>query len=569
MFLIYLYGILGAIFSTLVLTYVSIATMFGPFIAPVLVLLASMLLRPMITLQSRKAFEQALSIVQAIGSVGGMLGIAIGFTLPTVYFLSPETFAQLIVNPFSFSLLLGVTTIVAGMFGLWLGSLFFDSLSGKAHLKFPVSIMVHETIVAQDHASSGRLLLKGSLFSWITCMARDGMKLGSLAIPSVFSWFGLSKNMLILPSFFGAELMFSVMPMVWAIGFTAGLSIVLPLLVGALSKYCIVYPLNMHSLWLPSSLHLFAPLKAESFLTAFCSGLVLIELLQGIHKYPAIILNSMQTLWRQGFGDSCQKMQCMIQKMFIVPPDYHTNTLFRWYDRVEAPISIIASIALLWYFDFSILAILFTLIGTAAVAYNICYLSGKIGLVPFGRFTTFVMLPALFLFVMTPLQVTWLCLFATIAMAAASNFLFSAKIGSFQSIHQKLIHRYTLIGIITTALVAGFCFWLLCQHFDMGSAELFAQRGRSRALLINSFNFDLYVVACGMLYGYLLRFFKLSPTMVFGGLLMPNNLTIGLLIGAIINHVFYQGKTEHPFWSGMLAGDTLWEFFSIACKMIG
>ena len=104
MFLIYLYGILGAIFSTLVLTYVSIATMFGPFIAPVLVLLASMLLRPMITSQSRKAFEHALSIVQAIGSVGGMLGIAIGFTLPTVYFLSPETFAQLIANPFSFSL---------------------------------------------------------------------------------------------------------------------------------------------------------------------------------------------------------------------------------------------------------------------------------------------------------------------------------------------------------------------------------------------------------------------------------------------------------------------------------
>jgi hypothetical protein len=570
---IYVVGILGAFFSTLILTYVSIATMFGPFIAPVLVLLASMLFRSEIARSGRKMFEQELAIVQAIGSVGGMIAIAIGFTLPTLYFLAPESLMELLQTPFTFSWVLGLTVIVAGLFGLWLGKIFLVSLMQKSNLKFPVSIMVHETIVAQDHEDGARLLIKGSLFSIVTCMARDGLKLGKTVIPSVFSWVGLSKNIIVFPAFFGKELVFSVMPMVWAIGFTAGISIVLPLLVGMLSKYLVVAPLNLHAQWVPSGWALFAPMKDESFLTAFCSGLVLAEFAMGMLKYPLMMHKWCLSMKQEGSCSLLSRSRTFLQNWMNVilgrSGGVQSEQVMHWYDSIEAPLTILASVALLWHAQFSLFSILFLLVGTGLVTYNICYMAGKIGLVAFGRFVTFVMLPSLFLFSLTSFQITWLCLFSAIAMATASNFLFSVKVGELQDITAKAMHRYTLLGIIATALVAGFFFWVLCQHFELGSAELFAQRGRSRALLIQSFHFDWMVLLLGFLYGYLLKFFKLSPTMVFGGLLMPNNLTIGLLVGAVINYIFYNNKTEHPFWSGMLAGDTLWEFFLILCRMIG
>jgi hypothetical protein len=153
-------------------------------------------------------------------------------------------------------------------------------------------------------------------------------------------------------------------------------------------------------------------------------------------------------------------------------------------------------------------------------------------------------------------------------MATASNLLFSAKVGDLEHVSRKKIHRYTWLGLVITAVAIGACIWLLCTHFTLGSAELFGQRGRSRALLIQSFSFDLRIVSLGFLYGYALRLFRLSPTMVFGGLLMPNNLTIGLSIGALMSAYSKDAKSEHPFWSGMLAGDSLWELVSIACKMI-
>ncbi|MBL4588345.1 hypothetical protein JKY79_03305 [Candidatus Babeliales bacterium] len=563
------WGIIGTIFSCIVLSYVSIATMFGPFIAPVLVLFASILFRGDVGRGDKKLFEHKLAIFQAIGSVGGMIAIGVGFTFPTLYFLSPTDFHALLQNKWYFSGLLGITTLIAGLFGLWLGRLYSRALLERSGLRFPVSVMIHETIVAQDHKADAKLLVQGTSFSLITCLLRDGLKAGSLAIPSVFSWFGLSKNIIIAESIFGNALALSIMPMVWAIGFTAGMTIVVPLLVGALSKYLVVYPLNMHSLWLPWTF--FKPLSQGSFLTAFCSGLVLAELFNGLSRYPGQLKRWIEKKAAEDFsiGNQINESVQMVRSFFSGHADEAVDQVSHWYDRYEGLLLFTLSWSLLYALGFSVFAALFTVVGAMFVTYNICFIAGKIGLVTFGRFVTFIMLPALFLFALTPFQITWLSIFVVVTMAAAANYLFSVKIGDLQKISRHDMHRYTMMGIFVTAAVIGLILWILCTNFELGSADLFGQRGRSRALLINSFSFDWQILLLGFMYGYFLRFLRLSPTMVFGGLLMPNNLTIGLLIGATINRFFFNNKTQHPFWSGMLAGDTLWEFFSIACKMFG
>lgn len=563
-------GTIFSLFSCLVLSYVSIATMFGPFIAPVLVLMGSLVFRLTHSSKSRGEINHELTLLQTIGSVGGMIAIGIGFTLPTLHFLAPQEFSALINTPLYFCTLIGALCLTAGGFGIWLGRLFFRSLLQESKLSFPVGVMIHETITSQAQQQQARMLLKGSMFSWITCMARDGFSVGSVTVPSVLTSLGLPKNVPIFPSIFGKELIISFMPMVWAIGFTAGMSIILPLIVGCFSKYLVVYPLNHHASLLPFSF--FSPMSDEMFLTAFCSGIVIAEFAAGMSKYPTVILGWIRSIKHNGIRFYVNALYNFIWGIGHAgaagPGEHPVEEAMNFYDKVEGFLVLSSSMLLLWYLGFSLITSVGIMIGTGMVTYNICYMAGKIGLVAFGRFVTFVMLPALFLFSLTNLQITLLCVFCSIAMATASNLLFSAKVGDLEHVSRKKIHRYTWLGLVITAAAIGFCIWLLCTHFTLGSAELFGQRGRSRALLIQSFSFDLRIVSLGFLYGYALRLFRLSPTMVFGGLLMPNNLTIGLSIGALMSAYSKDAKSEHPLWSGMLAGDSLWELVSIACKMI-
>ena len=191
-------------------------------------------------------------------------------------------------------------------------------------------------------------------------------------------------------------------------------------------------------------------------------------------------------------------------------------------------------------------------------SYQLSYLSAKIGLVPFGRFATFVMIPMILFFKLDHFQITFVCVFFNICAAAATDLLFDYKVGKLCDIDFKRIYRFQWLGLISTSLVIGFILLILFSSFKLGGQELFAQRAISRALLIQSVGFDLYVVLLGFLYGVILRMLKLSPTMVFGGLLMPNNLTIGLVIGALGSMLSKNPKEHHSFWSGVFAIEAVW-----------
>ena len=80
-------------------------------------------------------------------------------------------------------------------------------------------------------------------------------------------------------------------------------------------------------------------------------------------------------------------------------------------------------------------------------------------------------------------------------------------------------------------------------------------------------NFDFYVVGLGFIYGWVLRKLKFNPTMVFGGLLMPNTITIGLAVGAVISYFSKKTQMETSFWSGVFASESLWILLPILLMM--
>ena len=94
-------GCLLAVFSTAVMGYISMATPIGPWIAPTLVLFASVIFK---LIYSNKSSGKNIVLATATGSIGGILAVACGFSFPTLYFLDKSLFNSWLASPVFFSL---------------------------------------------------------------------------------------------------------------------------------------------------------------------------------------------------------------------------------------------------------------------------------------------------------------------------------------------------------------------------------------------------------------------------------------------------------------------------------
>ena len=563
-------GIIFALFSSMILAYVSIVTMIGPWIAPTLVLVASILLKFRFKRKPHDIENKEIALIQTVGSVGALVAVALGFTLPTLYFLDEKLFNSWLAAPVYFCGLVTAAVLSSGILGMYLAKMFGEKLIYRDKLKFPVSLLIHKMITSQSQGKQVRNMFTGFFSSAAFCFVRDG----------IFHVKGLlPKTLYLFPSMFGRELALSMFngPTLLAVGFTTGAVIATPLIVGMLSKYLVLYPINNHSLYLP--FNFFAVQNSRSFTIAFCSGLVLAEAALGVTRYPKIIWNTVK-----GYIN-VEKIKKTIREIMLrnmssgiveVPSEKPNNDIVSKHNirkALEAVLVLSASFAFLTYLKFSILSQIFILSLTIIATYQISIMGGTIGLIPFGRFATFVMIPTMLLFKLDYVQITFLCVFVNVSSAVASDLLFDYKVGELCGIKFKRIRQYQWLGLIITALSMGGILWLLFTSFQIGTPELFAQRGKTRALLVlsifNATAFNYKVLIAGALYGYGLKRLKVSPALVLGGILMPNNISIGLILGGLGSKLFKNPESHFPLWSGVFAGESTWVLSIMLLKLLG
>ena len=430
-------------------------------------------------------------------------------------------------------------------------------MSYPKNLPFPVSQLTYQTATSQTHKRQGILFLTGTCSALAISFLRDGL----------FKFQGfIPKNIHFFQYWVGKELTLSIWPTLWAIGYTTGIQIAIPLLVGVASKYIILDAINNHSRYF--SFSLFEPFTHLTFATAFCSGLVLTEVSLGIIKQTTTIK---VTLYNYFISITSLKQ---VIKTIIKPKKqlpFFSHSLWKQTSIavaiLEPIIAIFSFFFLFSYLRFSLLSQAAFLLFTIIASYEICFIGCKIGLVQFGRFSVFVLIPMILFFKINFVQITAVCVFFNICAATASDLLFDYKTGSYCNIDKSQLHIAQWIGLIATSLSIGFILHLLFTQLELGSAELFAHRGRSKALLITSLNFNYYVVAAGSFYGLILKQFNISPTMTLGGIIMPNNITFGLVIGGLINYVTNKKYTDIlPFFSGIFASETLWIIITLLLK---
>lgn len=518
-------SVILSIFSTAVMCYISMATPIGPWIAPTLVLGALFLFR----LVQQKISSESIALAVSAGSIGGILATAVGFSFPTIYFLDPPLFKAWLQQPLFFVVMLGALALGAGWLGFFIANLIERKLIVEEQLAFPVGQLVYKMIAAQSQIKKSVELIRGFFITIVFCIFQDGFFFIRGIIPKTVRLFpALSLGSLYIPA-----IPLDIWPMLWAIGFVTGHVIVLPLLVGALSKIVIINPLNVI---------IFPAISSMDFILAFCSGMVLSGAFFGFVGMP-------QLLWKT--------IKQTVSKKYSKDNNFFSYKITK-NQMIELGVLILFLVVLLSYFTFSLQAQFYLLLFTFIYTYQIVIIAGKIGLAQLGRFATFVMVPAMFLFNVDAVQLVLIVTFFEICGGVAVDVLFGRKIAYLAHVNNRKMKRYQYLGLLVSSCCIGLIFWLLVHHFQLGSDELFAQRAQARSLLINASSFNYYVLSFGVLFGFLLKYIRMNPMLVLGGLLMPLNISVGLILGGLFASFVKCPESWYPLWSGVFAAQSIW-----------
>ena len=517
--------IIFSIVATSVMSYISMATPIGPWIATTIVLFA-MLVYKMIPIAHQ---SQSIAFITIASSIGGILATACGFSYPTLYFLEPDIFHSWLANPIYFCAVLSALAFVAGAFGLLIAHVFEHRLIVEEQLAFPIGQLVYKMIAAGDQIKKAYELMAGFVMTAFFCLLQDGIMQMQGIIPKAVTLIPtLTWRVVSVPL-----IRFDLWPMLWAIGFVTGHVIAVPLAVGAFARIVLIDTTYEA---------FFSHLTAIEFSVTFCTGIVLYGLVMSFIPLPQMLLHGVRWLKKNG---------------------WYARGASRGYTNDRSLLAagglVVAGNGIfLHYFHFSLASMAFLLVGSFACVYQIMVIAGKIGLAPLGRFATFVMIPALLLFGLNMVQTVMVATFVEICGGVAADVLFGRKIAHLMHLDRKKVVAYQALGLLVSSFVVGIVFFFLIKHFGLGSAQLFAYKAQSRALQIAVQQFDYWAMLLGALFSLGLKYLKVNPMLVLGGILMPINISLGLIFGGLLTACVKDREEWEPFWSGVFASNSIW-----------
>lgn len=516
--------------STAILSYISMAVMLGPWIDSTIVLASSMILALFAQKISLSSRQNSIALITIGGSVGGIVATACGFAFPTLYFLDKELFNSWLSQPLYFVVIMGILVACAGAFGLLLANLFEHHFIAIEQLPFPIGELSYKMISAQESSKKSRELSFGFIVSALYSIAVKyipGIPRMITALPAFhYRWFNLPTLKISLLE----------LPMLWAIGFIAGHTIAIPLGIGILAKNLICGPAHLAC---------FTHLPFGDFLVAFAGGMVAYGALISFLTLPSAFKGSKRK----------QKTNTVTLKQIA--------SLVSIKDRVQWLIFLICTGIFLHYFNFSIISQLYLLITIIACTYQLIIIGGKMGIAPFPRYATFVMIPGIMLFGYDAIQITLVSTFVEICGGVAVEILFGRKVAQLSELPSHKVRLFQWLGLAISALAIGICFWILITNLGLGSAQLIAQRSQNRALLVMVQSFDFFALILGALFASILKELKINAIMVLGGILMPTELALPLVFGGLSSLAVKNNESQYPFWSGIFAANSLWMFIKI------
>jgi hypothetical protein len=519
-----------SLWATAIMAYVSMATSIGPWIAPTLLLL----IYALYGIAQKTPLPSTLIQIVAGSSPGGIAATAFGFSFPALFFLDQNLYQQMVSTPLFFISLSGGIVLLGGWLGLLLAQQSESYLHKDKEYPFPVGKMIFSMARKGHDRFHHAQLWIGTIFFALWTWIQSKMHLLASVLPlSYIRFFSLfpTGNL-------------TVMPMLLSVGFVAGKMLAIPLLTGTVLKVLLLQP--FHATYY-SGVHIM------EFFLAFCTGMVLCGVLHSLTTLPSAIKRIIE---RFCFAWSFKKSSAV-----DTLPAKHTESTFSYTFSfiAQAVLFIVCFMASSFYLGLSFIVQLYVIVTTYFCVHQMIVLGGTMGIVPLGRFATFVMVPALFLFSLDYVQLIAIATFVEVAGGVAVDALFAQKAAQLASMEKRSIQLIQYIGICLAALFCGIIFLLLSSKFQIGSAALGAYKAQARALLVHAHKLDDYLlVGCGLACGWILSLLKINPSMVLGGILMPLDYSLGLIVGGMCTYLVPQKEQWLPFASAIFAANSLW-----------
>lgn len=521
--------------ATAIMSYIALATAIGPWIETTIVL-CSMLLCSLLMRWTLLNFKKSVSVTTAAAGIGGILATSAAFSLPTLYFLDKALFISLLAHPLWFCSIIAVFCCAAGSFGFLIAHYTAPALLARSDMKFPIGELLYNTIVEPAQLTRAYELIAGFFSTQVFLSIAHMLRIQStITLTNAYHFSAFIIPPLAIP--------LMQAPLYLAVGFIAGHVLAGPLLAGFLVKTTLLTPLYyVYSALQPYIPYVHASGEQDFFL-ALCSGFALCGLAGGIKSLSSLFHTAKKSV-------------------------VSTNILSLFSSSMMHPISMCCLIlffngAVLWFFNFSWLAQWYVFVCTGICVYQMLLIAGAIGIVPLGRFATFVMIPGMLLFGFDAIQTTLTAAFVEIAGGVAADVLFGRKLAQLAKVDQATMAWYQLLGLCISACVIGIIFWLFITTFGLGPTEgLCAIKAYNRALLINIQHFDYGILALGCLTGMLLQYYGINPAMLLGGILMPHTISLMLVAGGMLATMFHNRERWYPILSGICAGNSLWLLFN-------
>jgi len=492
--------ILFSVFSSIMMCFVSINTQLGPWIGPVFSVVCVVLA---MTFVNKDLFNKYVINIIATGSVGGIIGMSLGWTIPSFYLLHKDLFLWWLSKPFLFIAIITSFVIAASGLALFIAFYIKEHLIDEQRLQFPMSQLVHKVIFLETQQNGRRLIMLG------------------IGLSSIFN-----ITMFFVRNIFKAYLIpIQSAPFLLSIGFISGSKTLISVFFGSVTRMLIVNILQKY----------ITTVSEHEFLIAFCLGMFIVAAINAL------------LVWIR----SKELSDFFISRAVR----YHiSNTLLVWI--ILGVISFIFVLLSAW--NIPILTQLYVLIMVGLLGLFMARLIAQLGIIDIEIFAWFIVLPLMYVTSLTSLSILALVVFSTLCLALVIDFLFSYKLAQLSKISYFQVLKYQCIGSIVSAFVIGIFLWRYGLVFDKEHLLLFASKAKTFDDIFQFGLFDYKIVLIGIGYGLLINSVSSMLLPIAGAILMMPSFSFLLLIAGGIAYLVRDREKIFPLFFGIHAGHSFW-----------
>lgn len=491
--------------STCMMSYIAMAVVMAPWVAPVV---AIVLMIFVLQFVKQKWFKKYVVISVSAGSVGGMVGMCLGLTWPSLYFLHQDMFLLWMQTPWKFAGRVSLVVFSSGVLAFLIAHFLRHHLIVKQKLRFPISQLVHNIIFVDDTSRGFVMMVNGvvassswNVFTWV---ARQSMRTYMVQLHAI--------------------------PVLLSIGFVAGQSISVPLLLGMASRVLsVIFVKNIY----------FLHIKQQDFIFTFSAGMLIGFLIVGtlkffwnLYKKGSLIDSDILNLLLRNARNKYYCFGLLFSLML------GCAALFVW--------------GVSWAQQLYVLSIVFLLGSVSSV------ILGKIGVIDIQGFVNFMILPFTYFFYAQSSATLFVIAFATVCIGVVVDLLFSYKLAHLSKIPHRLMLQYQLLGFVTSAVTVGFVLWWYIHSFTLGSSYLLAQQALSQEIYITFSDYDYHILIIGAIYAGLLSFISSELLVIVGGVTMPLFMSFWLVLAGGLSYLIKKRSNLYPLCFGVYASHSVW-----------